>query len=157
MSNWTDKYDGKQMRNRRTGVVQRAESLLSNYGGPFVQLDLGYLDEVSLLRDYEPIAESTPAHVSLKEYDGKPARHRLVGEVCTAYFDEDRLVMIWPDGSTSKYYDNFNGRQMFTFHYEVIEAKPQSEYGATCSRCNEHYEHAQVVPGFTCYSCRVTL
>lgn len=28
------------------------------------------------------------------------------------------------------------------------------EYGVTCTRCGEHYPHAEIRPAFVCYGCR---
>jgi hypothetical protein len=30
-------------------------------------------------------------------------------------------------------------------------------YGATCRKCNEHYEHAEWRSGFVCYGCKVQM
>lgn len=36
----------------------------------------------------------------------------------------------------------------------MLFAADPVEYGVNCSRCNEYYEHAERVEGFTCYPCR---
>lgn len=36
----------------------------------------------------------------------------------------------------------------------MLPAPPPVEYGVSCERCNEFYEHAEKRPGFVCYPCR---
>lgn len=38
--------------------------------------------------------------------------------------------------------------------FRIGDLEPEPEFGATCSKCNGFFDHAERVDGFKCWACR---